>query len=63
MKGDDVKWLQWELVEAGYPIALTGTFDIVCKGAVLDFQKSCKIGVDGEVGSQTIGALIGNTGK
>jgi hypothetical protein len=63
MRGNDVKWVQYELIEAGYPIAITGIFDMVCAGAVMDFQKSCKIGIDGEVGSITKAALIGNTGK
>lgn len=63
MTGNDVKWVQYELVEAGYPIAVSGIYDMVCEGAVLDFQKSCKIKVDGEVGPNTRKALIGNTGK
>lgn len=61
--GEDVKWVQWELNEAGYSIGITGIFDSTTKDATIDFQRSCKIEVDGKVGPQTRKYLIGDTGK
>lgn len=52
-KGTGVKWLQWELVEAGYDIAIDGDFGDKTLKAVKAFQKSCKITVDGKVGKDT----------
>jgi peptidoglycan hydrolase-like protein with peptidoglycan-binding domain len=63
--GDGVKWLQYELIEAGFgvrfsynhkaydPIIISGTFDNNTLGAVLAFQSSCKVEVDGIVGPVT----------
>ena len=70
--GDAVKWLQYELIEAGYgvafsynnerisPICLTGAFDKSTLAAVKSFQQSSKISVDGVVGPVTRKALISN---
>ena len=55
-KGDEgklVKWLQWELNEAGYMIDIDGIFGQDTFNAVKKFQKSCKITVDGIVGKDT----------
>lgn len=64
-KGDDVKWVQWELREAGFdrPFTYNGkTYDAVeidgDAGKITDaatkaFQASCKITVDGKCGSTT----------
>lgn len=51
--GDDVRWTQWELKEAGYDIAIDGVFGPATEKAVKSFQKSCKITVDGIVGKST----------
>lgn len=56
-KGNDVKWLQFELIEAGYKIALDGDFGKNTYNALVSFQKSAKIGVDGKCGKETRGAL------
>lgn len=56
-KGDGVKWVQWELVEAGYDLSghggIDGIFLSYTDQCVRDFQKSCKITVDGAVGPIT----------
>ena len=52
-KGEGVKWLQWELNEAGYMIDIDGIFGQDTFNAVKKFQKSCKITVDGIVGKDT----------
>lgn len=56
-KGNDVKWLQFELIESGYKIALDGDFGKNTYNALVSFQKSAKIGVDGKCGQETRGAL------
>ena len=56
--GNFVKWVQFELVEAGYNIKIDGAFGSLTLNAVKKFQKSCKIIVDGLVGPQTIAALL-----
>ena len=55
--GDGVKWIQWELVEAGYSLTIDGIFGIQTESAVKSFQKSAKITVDGVVGKDTRKAL------
>lgn len=59
-KGDSVKWIQWELVEAGYDIKIDGDFGKITDSAVRKYQQSCKISVDGEVGQTTIKYLKNN---
>ena len=53
MTGDDVKWVQWELREAGYDIAIDGKFGPESGRALRAFQASCKIAVDGKCGPDT----------
>lgn len=48
-----VKWVQVELVEAGYSIEIDGVFGKKTEKAVKSFQQSCKIEVDGIVGKET----------
>jgi cell wall-associated NlpC family hydrolase len=64
MTGDDVKWLQWELQEAGYDIKSIGGIDGDFGGGTLKYvktlQQSCKIDYDGKVGPITISHFIGN---
>ena len=60
MTGQDVKWLQYELVEAGYKLTIDGDFGKVTDKALRDFQRSAKLRVDGLCGSETRAALKGN---
>ncbi len=60
MKGDDVRWVQLELVEAGYNIEIDGSFGPASNEALLAFQASCKISVDGKCGPDTRQHLIAN---
>lgn len=57
MKGNDVRWLQTELSNRGYNIAIDGVFGDETKRCVLDFQKENGLLVDGIVGSATRYAL------
>ena len=63
-KGDGVKWIQWELTEAGYDLSkrggIDGDFGSTTYLYVRKFQQSCKIGVDGIVGPATRKAFIAN---
>lgn len=52
-KGDDVKWLQFELNEAGSNLKVDGDFGDLTFKAVIAFQSSCKIVCDGIVGPET----------
>ena len=58
-RGEDVKWLQFELCEAGYTKEINkaggidGVFGSATLRCVKEFQKSCKIPVDGVVGPVT----------
>ena len=56
-KGEDVKWVQWELVKRGLNIGkIDGIYGQKTYSAVCIFQKNCdgRIAVDGIVGKQTI---------
>ena len=55
-----VKWLQFELNEAGYKVVIDGEFGPKTLNAVKQFQKSCKIEVDGLVGKVTRQCLKNN---
>lgn len=69
-KGSNVKWLQYELREAGYTkkfqynkmkydaVSVDGDFGAVTDAAVRSFQKKHKLDQDGVVGSLTRQALI-----
>lgn len=54
--GNDVKWLQWELVNRGYGVGSAG-IDGICGNATLSaikkFQSENGLDVDGIVGNQT----------
>ena len=41
--GEGVRWLQWELCEAGYPISVDGVFGSETKTALQKFQISCEL--------------------
>ena len=53
MKGDGVKWVQFELHEFGFNIEIDGIFGPKTKAAVVQFQSSCKVEADGIVGPVT----------
>lgn len=57
--GDNVKWIQWELVERGYELEIDGDFGPATDNAVRDFQNKCNITVDGIVGEKTREMLNG----
>lgn len=54
-RGDDVKWLQWELNSRNYPLNVDGIFGVKTEAAVKQFQTD-KF-VDGIVGPITLGKL------
>ncbi len=56
-KGQDVKWLQYELVEAGYKLTIDGDFGKNTDKALRTYQKSAKLVVDGKCGPATRKAL------
>ena len=56
-KGVGVRWLQFELREAGFDIEIDGQFGPATDKAVRAFQKSAKLDVDGLVGKNTRSAL------
>lgn len=59
-----IKWLQYELIEAGYTnVKITGSWNNVTKNALGKFQKSSKLTVDYICGASTRGALIGDNPK
>lgn len=45
--GEGVRWLQWELCEAGYPVSVDGIFGSKTKAALQKFQISCELRPDG----------------
>jgi len=55
--GDQVKALQELLVKAGYKLETDGKFGKQTQAAVIDFQKTQNIQVDGIVGNQTLSVL------
>ena len=52
-KGEGVKWVQWELRDAGIKVKISGKFDNATLKGVKTYQKSCKIAQDGKVGNDT----------
>lgn len=59
--GTAVRQLQQALVNKGYGISVDGAFGPATKSAVMSFQRSQGIEVDGVVGSVTWGRLFGST--
>lgn len=61
MKGDDVKWVQYELTEAGYDLSkhggIDGDFGPFTESCVKAFQKSKHLDIDGIVGKYTRNAF------
>lgn len=58
LTGQDVKWLQYELVESGYKLTIDGDFGNKTHNALIKFQQSAKLEVDGKAGPATRKALI-----
>lgn len=53
MTGDDVKWVQWELVQAGYNIEIDGKFGPASDAALRTYQETRGLEVDGKCGPAT----------
>ena len=58
-RGEGVKWLQEELVQEGYEIAVDGIYGNATEQAVRDYQKRKGLAVDGKAGDVTMGRLDG----
>lgn len=59
--GDGVRWIQFELVEAGYTeVSIDGKCGPITVNAIIKFQKSCKIVADGLAGKGTRTKLKAN---
>lgn len=58
--GEGVRWIQWELVEAGYNISVDGIFGTDTDNSVRDFQRKNNLTVDGWVGKNTRAKLKAN---
>lgn len=52
-QGDGVKWLQWELLKAGYIIQIDGIAGNLTIGALMDYQKKHDLVPDGICGRLT----------
>lgn len=57
MKGESVKWLQWELNQRGANLKCDGVFGLKTFEQVINYQQTHKLKVDGVVGAQTIDSL------
>lgn len=74
-KGEGVKWMQWELIEAGYgkkfqyntvkynAVTIDGQAGDITDAAIRAFQKRKKLTVDGLAGKATREALKANHGE
>jgi len=60
--GSEVSGLQDKLKNAGYDAGTSGKFDSKTEAAVRQYQKDNNLKVDGKVGQQTWGNLIGQKG-
>lgn len=55
--GEDVKWVQWELVEAGHSITIDGYFGQKSKAALITYQTAHGLTADGICGKNTRAAM------
>lgn len=53
MRGDGVRWVQYQLNAKGYNLIVDGIFGTKTESAVKDFQSRADIHIDGIVGPQT----------
>lgn len=60
-KGENVYWIQFELRDSGYDIAIDGDFGTKTLEAVKAFQKRYGLLVDGHVGNDTRDMLVAKT--
>ena len=59
MKGEDVKWLQFQLTKLGFsPSGIDGSFGNGCYRAVIAYQKARGLAADGSVGPATRSYLL-----
>ncbi len=58
MTGEDVKWVQWMLVEAGYNIEIDGRFGPKSNQALRAFQELYGLEVDGRCGPATRACML-----
>ena len=57
-RGEDVKWLQWELNDRGFSCAVDGNFGPGTKEALMAYQVSAGLAPDGSCGPATRKALL-----
>lgn len=57
-KGQDVKWVQFELIRSGSDIAVDGSCGPATVAAIKEFQKKYGLSVDGRCGPATRAALM-----
>ena len=58
-RGEDVRWLQWELNDRGFACAVDGSFGPGTKEALMAYQVSAGLAPDGSCGPATRKALLG----
>jgi peptidoglycan hydrolase-like protein with peptidoglycan-binding domain len=52
-EGDDVKWVQWELCDAGFVVEVDGKCGLITDTRIKEYQRKNKLYVDGKVGPIT----------
>ena len=62
-KGNDVRWLQYELNQKGYRLIVDGAAGNLTIGALMDFQKKNGLAPDGICGSLTRAKLLQLNGQ
>ena len=55
---NSVRWMQWELVQAGYDLKIDGKFGKKTLAALKDYQKKHGLVVDGKCGPKTKNAML-----
>lgn len=60
MRNESVKWLQYELNENGFTLAVDGIYGKKTKAAVAEYQRQHGLGVDGIAGMKTLKSLGAN---
>jgi peptidoglycan hydrolase-like protein with peptidoglycan-binding domain len=57
-KGEFVKWVQWELKQAGYKIKVDGIFGKDTEKLLKKYQKEHALAADGICGANTIKCML-----